>query len=400
MTCPLHPTYQADREPRSTKPGCICMGLWEAKLRGREPKPLDEYVAAAAAGIDAFASESAAGEEIEALQKRAARLADDLRIAKARAEAAEKRQHEAERIRERVFGLTEQPVTAPAWAVERSKASGAPHIPVLLFSDAQWGEVISKENMDGINEFNVKIAQARYRKLIERTIDISFEHLPKNTYGGIIYLRGGDMVSGDIHQELRETNELGGVEAVRSIVEAELWGLGKLAEAFGNVQVISVPGNHGRTSLKPPSKKIAETNYDTLSAWWLESALRTDESFQFTTPNSTDAVFDMHGRKYLLTHGDNIGTRGGMGFVGPIATISRGATLTLSEYARRGIHIDKMFCGHFHSAFDFGKGWSNGSLPGYSEYARSNRMTPEPPQQWLIYFHPRHGSTSAWKIQL
>lgn len=347
-------------------------------------------------GLDAFAASASD----DTTTRRIARLEDDLRIARSQRDSAEKAMHEAERIRERIFGLTEQPITAPDWAVERSEAGDAPHIAVLLFSDPQWGEVINRENMDGINEYNVEIAQARYRKLIERTIDISFEHLPRNRYSGIVYLRGGDMVSGDIHQELRETNELGGVEAIRSLVAAESWGMDQLAQAFGNVLTVSVPGNHGRTSLKPPSKRIAETNYDTLSAWWLEDRFKGDSRFTWQTPNSTDAVFDMHGRKYLLTHGDNIGTRGGQGFVGPIATISRGATLTLGEYARRGVHIDRMFCGHFHSAFYFGKGWSNGSLPGYSEYARSNRMTPEPPQQWLINFHPRHGATSQWLVQL
>jgi len=346
--------------------------------------------------IDDYTAEREAAETA----KKIARLEDDLRLARSRCDAAERGMHEAERLREAVFGLTAQPVTAPEWALERSRASGAPHVAVLLFSDAQWGEVIDRENMDGINEFNVETAQARYRKLVDRTIDISFAHLPKNTYSGLIYLRGGDMVSGDIHKELRETNELGGVAAVRSIVEAETWGINKLVEAFGNVQVISVPGNHGRTSLKPPSKKIAETNYDTLSAWWLESAFKSDSRLTWQTPNSTDAVFEMHGRKYLLTHGDNIGTRGGTGFVGPIATIMRGATLTLGEYARRGIHIDKVFMGHFHSAFFFGRGWSNGSLPGYSEYARSYRMVPEPPQQWLLAFHPRHGITSQWLVRL
>jgi len=347
-------------------------------------------------GLDAFAAEKEVSDDSKVI----ARLQDDLRLARARAEVSEKARHESERIRERIFGLTEQPISAPEWAVERSVASGAPHVAVLVSSDFQWGEVINKANLDGINEFNIKIAQKRYRQLVERTIDISFEHLAKNKYSGIVYLRLGDAVSGDIHQELRETNEMGGVEQVKSLVEAETWGIQTLADAFKNVQVISVPGNHGRTSLKPPSKKVAETNLDTLSAWWLEREFKTDNRVTFQTPNSTDAVFDLHGRKYLATHGDNIGTRGGQGFVGPIATISRGATLTLGEYARRGIHIDKMFVGHFHSAFYFGKGWSNGCLPGYSEYARSNRMTAEPPQQWLLFFHPRHGITSQWLVQL
>jgi hypothetical protein len=345
--------------------------------------------------LEEFAARAAAQREADRVE----RLQDDLRIARARAEAAEKRAHEAERLRERVFGLADTPLASPDWMLERSAAGDAPHVPVLVTSDFQWGEVIDRENMDGINEYNVEVAQRRYRQLVEATVDIAKVHLPRNRYEGAVYLRLGDSVSGDIHDELRRTNELSGVTAIPSLVEAEAWGVRTLADVFGRVHVVSVPGNHGRTTLKPPSKRIEE-NYDWLASCFLETQFRGDQRVTWQTPRSTDAVFDVFGRKYLATHGDNIGTRGGMGFVGPVATISRGATLTMREYAARGITIDKMFIGHFHSAFDFGRGWANGSLPGYSEYARAGRMTPEPPQQWLVFLHPKRGDTSQWKVRL
>jgi hypothetical protein len=350
--------------------------------------------------LDEFAAREAAEREAEGLRDRLARAQDDLRMYRSRAAAAEKRQHEAERIREAVFGLKAAPLEAPDWLIERTASKGAPHVPVLFTSDFQWGETIDRSEMDGVNEFSVAIAERRYRLLIERALDISLNHLSKNRYSGIVYLRGGDQVSGDIHQELRETNELAAIPAVRSLVTAEDWGLRQLADAFGRVHVISVPGNHGRTSIKPPHKGIAASNYDTVSAWWLEDRFRGDTRLTWQTPNSTDAVFDLHGRNYLLTHGDNIGSSGGQGFIGPAATILRGMKKTMDEYATLGVHLSKMFVGHFHTAYDLGRGYSNGSLPGYSEYARGFRMGPEPPQQWLIYFHPKYGATSQWKVQL
>jgi hypothetical protein len=338
-------------------------------------------------------------QRVAELEAQILRFKSDADYHKSRANAAEKRAVEAGRIREHVFGLKSTPIIAPAWATERSEASGAPHIPLLFGSDFQWGETIDPANMDGINAFDVAIAEARYRTVIERTIDISFEHLPKNKYNGIVYLRGGDMISGDIHEELRETNELSAIPAVRSLVQAETWGIRQLADAFGRVHVISVPGNHGRYQKKPPTKRISD-NYDTMSAWWLEDIHRADSRFTWQTAGATDAVFDLHGRLYLATHGDNIGSSGGQGFIGPAATIMRGMKKTMDEYARRGVALSKMFVGHFHTAYDLGYGWSNGSLPGYSDYARSYRMTPEPPVQWLLFFHPRYGATSQWKIQL
>ena len=335
-------------------------------------------------------------EQLEAQLRRARYEADYQRQ---RATAADKRAEESARIREHIFNLTSAPVVAPDWALERSEASGAPHVPVLFFSDAQWAEVIERTNMDGTNMYDVETAQRRYRRMIERTIDISFEHLPKNRYEGIIYLRGGDMVSGDIHDELRETNELSAVPATRSLVQAETWGIEQLRSAFGRVHVVSVPGNHGRTTKKPPSKRVQD-NYDILSAWWLQDKFRDDGRLTWQTAEGLDAVFKVQGRLLLATHGDKIGSSGGEGFIGPAATIMRGMKKTMDEYAMRGVTIYKMFVGHFHTALDLGRGWSNGSLPGYSDYARGFRMTPEPPIQWLIYFHPRYGPTSQWKLQL
>lgn len=388
-TCPKHPTYKTIKPPTSDcKP---CLRQYDAA------HPED---GGAAPSLDAFAAEAEAGGKVAELTKRASRLQDDLRIAKARAEAAEKRQHEAERIRENIFRLTEKPLITPKWAIEQSKASGAPHVAVLLASDFQLGEVVLKENLDGVNEFNTEIAKKRYKMLIEKTIDISFEHLPKNKYSGIVYARLGDMISGGIHEELRETDDQSRTESVRTLVEMETWGINKLADAFGQVHIPTVPGNHGRLSLKPPTKRVAETNLDTMSGWWLEQLFKSDSRITWQTPNSTDAVVNIHGRQYLFSHGDNLGSRGGQGFVGPAATITRGFKKVMDEYARRGTILQAVACGHFHTALDLGYGWCNGSLPGYSEYARMNRMMPEPPQMWLLMMHPKYGPTSQWKIRL
>jgi hypothetical protein len=302
--------------------------------------------------------------------------------------------------REFVFNLTRDEPKPPRWTLGLAGAKKSEHVAVLVASDFQWGEVISEKRMGGVNAFDIKIAQERYKRLIERTIDISFNHLPNNTYAGIIYLRLGDMVSGDIHDDLNESNEAHAIEAVRSLVASELWGIQKLVENFQRVHIISVPGNHGRTTKKPMTKRGAVDNYDTLSAWWLESMLVTHKDISFHTPESGDAFFKLYGRRYLATHGDRIGARGGQGYVGPVATIIRGMKKTFDVCAGMHMPIDKMFIGHFHTSYELDYGWANGCLTGYSELARDGRMKPEEPCQWLIFFHRKYGATSRWKIRL
>lgn len=339
----------------------------------------------------------------------AARLEQRMRdeIADLRRQLAdERREHaRAEGLRAAVFRLAEQPVGSPKWATTAARpAKGDPRtptMPVLFTSDFQWGERISSHEMDGVNGFDLSVASARYQRLISATIEIAREHMGgKHAYPGIYYLRGGDAVSGDIHQELRETNDLQSIPAVRSLVEHEAEGIRRLADTFGRVHVVSVPGNHGRTTIKPHAKRFVETNYDTLSAWWLESRFAPDSRITWQTPVSGDALFSVYGWQWLLTHGDRIGSRGGHGFVGPAATIARGMKRLIEYYATLGTRVDTILLGHFHTRMELPWGFVNGCLPGYSEYAKDNRLHPSEPSQWLLFVHPRHGVTARWPILL
>jgi len=345
-------------------------------------------------------AESMRGAELDEVKRERDRLLLERKVVRRQLRVAQHELARAGRLREYLFGLTRPAVSQPKWAISPRDSKRSPHVPVLVASDFQWGEVIRAGNMGGLNEFNTAVAERRYGLLIDRTIDISLSHLPKNRYAGIIYLRLGDMISGEIHPDLAETNDLKSIPAVRSLVGNEERGIKSLADAFGHVWVISVPGNHGRPTRKPQSKRGAIDNFDTLSAWWLESMFVNDPRVSFHTPESGDALFSIFGERYLATHGDRIGSRGGEGFIGPAATIARGMKRTHDQYARYGTPITRMFVGHFHVALDLEYGWSNGSLPGYSEFARDGRMTPSAPEQWLIFFHPRYGATSQWRVLL
>lgn len=338
---------------------------------------------------------------VEVRDRARQRLDDELSALRQQLRLAHRELNAGDDLRRAVFGLAEQRLKPPAWAVKLARPS-APGVPMLVFSDAQWGENIQARELDGINAFNVEIAVARYRRMIEKTIDLAVGHMVNPDYPGIIYLRGGDMVSGEIHQELRETNDLQSIPAVRSLVEQECWGIEKLLEHFGEVWVISVPGNHGRTTLKPFAKRYAETNYDTLSAWMLESYFKAkgESRVKFWTPPSGDALFKVYGWQFLLTHGDRIGSRGGQGFIGPAATIARGMKKLRDYYIQLGITVEFIIVGHFHTRLELEYGFANGSLPGASEYARDGRMTPSAPSQWLLFVHPDHGVTARWPIFL
>lgn len=308
---------------------------------------------------------------------------------------------EAEDIRAKVYGLADIDPNPPGWALAPTRPTKqVRQTPILFSSDRQFGEVVVPSEVNFFNEYNVEIAIARHKRLIQTTLDLCFHHEADPNYDGIYYLRGGDEISGAIHQELAETDEVSQIPAIQMLMDVDAEAIATLRKHFGKVYVVSVPGNHGRTTFKPRAKHYADLNYESHLAWMLQREFRRDKNIRFLSPASGDAFFQVYDRNYLLTHGDRIGSRGGQGFIGPQATILRGMRKTRAQYAAQGKHIDTILTGHFHTSCDLGIGFGNGAAIGYNEYAHMLRCDPEPPQQYLLMAHPRRGITHNWKIQL
>jgi len=74
----------------------------------------------------------------------------------------------------------------------------------------------------------------------------------------------GDLVSGDIHDELRRTNALTAHEQAYLAADELAAGLRLLADKFGAVMCCVTPGNHGRTTEKTHAKRVGALSYDML----------------------------------------------------------------------------------------------------------------------------------------
>jgi hypothetical protein len=297
-------------------------------------------------------------------------------------------------------GFSPRAGTAPPIDAAPAKASKGDHIPELFFSDFQFGEVIREEELDYPNAFSPEIGVARYKMLIEKTLELCFQHGAERSYPAIVYARGGDMISGGIHAELAETEPLTPIEQAEAVTDLEIAGIRALLENFPRVIIPSCFGNHGRDTDKPRSKRYSAHNYELMILSTLKREFRGDDRVCFIDGPSGDAMYAIYGRNLYLTHGDRIGSRGGQGFIGAAATVLRGMRKTLAEQNRSGRTVHSMRVGHFHTALDLGVGYCNGSMSGYSEYAKSLRLDPEPPQQWLLFHHPRRGVIDQRKIIL
>lgn len=278
--------------------------------------------------------------------------------------------------------------------------TAAPMTPILFTSDMHVGEVVKSDQLDGMNEYNMDVFCERYQKMIDKTIRLADSGTAATEFPGIIYMRGGDALSGEIHQELRETNDLSAIPAIHLCFRQEREGILRLLGKYGRVRVISIPGNHGRTTLKPHANGYVERNFETTLAWWLASAFESNPNVTFWTPMSGDALFEVEGWQFLCTHGDRMGSRGGQGFIGPVATISRGHQKLIHNYTQTGQHVDFIMTAHMHTKCYLQLGIGNGALVGYNAYARDIRALPDPASQTLLFVDRKHKIAHYYPLRL
>lgn len=304
-----------------------------------------------------------------------------------------------ERVRREIIGLTRAQVDVPDWVQRRPRKADRKHfagVPTFFASDWHWGERVRPAEIGGVNEYTLEIAHKRAQTFIEVGIELLREHMTAAEYEGVVLALGGDMLSGDIHDELSQTNELESMPALLDLHGVLIACIERLAGEFGRVFVPCVTGNHGRTSRKPRAKRRNHTNFDWLLYHLLAKHFERDKRISFLIPEGPDAYYRIYGTRYLLTHGDQF--RGGDGMIGPIGPIFRGDKKKRSRNAEIDRSYDVLLMGHFHQYMHLAQTIVNGSLKGYDEYAYAGNFPYEPAQQALWVTHPDHGITFRMPI--
>lgn len=379
----LQAAWDAFQKAGTASQAAIALGIPRSTLNGR----LRDY--RQAFGMPSDTAPQTLQEQIETSRQRE----DDSRLRSRLKDALRELATLQERLKHLEWAAHASPRPADWTLRPAAGKTRSEHIPYLLTSDFQVGEVVRAEETEHKHGYDTDTFRRRYRKMIESTIHVSHEHVGANwVYPGIIYARGGDTISGGIHDELRDTDELTPIEACEIAFEEESAGIAKLLEAFGKVDVKDCGGgNHDRSTLKPRTKRANAHSYDRLVSFMLRREFRNEPRVSFQTTESPDVYFPIYDMRILLTHGDKIGSRGGEGFTGPVATIARGAQKVIMEQAALGRHVDRVDVGHFHTPMYMGWYLCNGTTVGYSEYAKSHRLRPSEPQQFLLYHHSTYG---------
>jgi len=282
-------------------------------------------------------------------------------------------------------------IDPPKWLTQPRTSRTNRATLMLLLSDTHFDEVVNPDEIGGLNAYSRRIAEQRLEAWAHNSIKIARHYLAGVTYDGVCVMLGGDIFSGDIHEELAQTNEDTILGSLLHWSEQLAAAITLHADEFGKVHVAAVPGNHGRLSRKPRAKLRARTNMDWLLARMLERHFTGDKRVTFQVGDDADCLIEVYGRGHLLTHGDQVNGGGGIGGIWP--PIMRMRARKMQRAMQTGRPFDTMWCGHWHQLIQTPSLVVNGSLKGTDEYAWLNNFGHEPPQQALAVVTPEHGVT-------
>jgi hypothetical protein len=332
---------------------------------------------------DEIADEEGA-DELDRVRARLDAKAEELGQARATLKTLER---ENEALRE-VADIAKHPLRPPKWLSPPKRGHEKRAIVCSICSDLHLDEVINPAEIEYRNAYNRPIAEQRLERYFKNIVKLTRDYLQGLDFEGCVLMLGGDLISGDIHQELTETNEGTSVETVLYWAERLASGIRLLADEFGKVWVPCVVGNHGRRTVKPRAKRRARDSFDWLLSQMVAGYFKDDDRVEFEITDGTDILVPVYDWRALLTHGDQVSGGGGIG--GPWPPLMR-----MIARKRQRFEFDTLVCGHWHSLVQAPTAGLivNGCLSGYGEFSATMNFAPEPPQQALWTVSPEVGVT-------
>lgn len=152
-------------------------------------------------------------------------------------------------------------------------------------------------------EYNINIAKERLETYLSEIEKIATTHKAQDCHVVV----GGDMISGNIHTDLRITNRENVVEQVMMCAELMSNFLYELKKNFREVWVYGVSGNHSRVMPNRHDSLLGE-NLDKLVLWYAKASLSDadgiyvvmgDDDFKDTLQG-----FIIRDKMYFAVHGD------------------------------------------------------------------------------------------------
>jgi hypothetical protein len=275
--------------------------------------------------------------------------------------------------------LNSVPAFTPTIIKTRAKPKPSEATAVACWSDWHYEERIDPKTIHGLNEHSRSICTDRVKLLVSKTLEQVRMFRSVHKIKKIVVWLGGDMISGDIHDELLETCEVPPAVAVVEVSQLIADSIETICREgeFDEIEIICNDGNHSRTTKKLRVAMRTGHSWEWVMYSMLANGFRKYPRMRWIIADGEQVIHPIQGRDWRFLHGDTIRYQGGVGGL----TIPANKAVSQWNKARPCYHT---VFGHWHQRTPHRWWTTNGSSVGYSPFAQAIKAEYEPPMQSLI----------------
>jgi hypothetical protein len=259
---------------------------------------------------------------------------------------------------------------------------------VFMLSDVHADERVRLGETPYPNVYDPEIADRSIGRFFSGAEWLIAHHRSAFAIRDVVCWFGGDLMSGHIHDELKENTSATPIEMMLWLRPRLVAGIDRLL-ADPKIDRLLVPcsyGNHGRNTHKPYRALGAIHSYEWALYQFLALHYAKEPRVKFLADKSAHQYVHVYDWDLHFHHGDETNYGGGVG----------GITIPLNKATAQWDLASKCHYhhfGHWHQYIDTGRIVVNGSVIGFNAYAMSIKATPEPPQQAFYLLDSKRGKT-------
>lgn len=264
----------------------------------------------------------------------------------------------------------------------------------IVASDWHIEEKVKASTVNGLNEFNLAIAEERAKRFFTNALTLINKESRDVSITTVVLALIGDFISGNIHDELLENTSLRPADAIWTTQSWLYSGIKfLLANTRANLIIPCKAGNHSRITRKIHVSTEDGNSLETNMYRTLAQIFQGQKRVRFVIEEGYHTILDIYGYRVRLHHGHAVKFQGGVG----------GLSIPLQKAIgqwNKSVPVDLDVLGHWHQLRDFGNAVVNGSLIGYSAYALRIKADYERPQQAFFLIDEKRGKTGSFPILL
>lgn len=283
------------------------------------------------------------------------------------------------------------PYHSPKTAKTASKNEA---IPFIIGSDWHFGERVDPSTVNYLNRYDPDIAEDSINKFFDRAALLTnISRQDNHIETGVLALLG-DLMTGYIHDELKETNHLSPQQELLALLRILKNKIPEMCDkaGFKKLYIICTDGNHGRGQQEKLVSSRMHNSHEFLLYHLLAEELKNDKRIEFIISDSVFTYIKIWGLDIRFMHGDTLKYSGG---IGGLEVPLRKALARLNSQ-RPAIMT---FLGHFHQLI-FGPEFTvNESIIGAGPYSHQFGFPARPARQaFLLLDSKRREFTARYPI--